>query len=182
MNVLIITSSSDAIGAEYLDIALSVSDVLAKQEFDLVYGGSSLSMMGACYNVFSKYNRKIYAYTTPKYQDQFALLPNAKHYLEETTFDLKKDLFKNADIVVCLPGGLGTYSEVLAFLEEKKSNDKVIPIILYNDYGFFNKLLDVFKELKDKKFTDKNISDYFIAVNNIEEFEKVISELRRIMK
>ncbi len=182
MKALIITSSSDSIGAEYLDIAENVSNILVKQDFDLIFGGSSLSMMGACYNVFSKNGRKIDAHTTPKYKDQFEVLPKAKHYLKKTTFDLKKDMFNDADIVICLPGGIGTYSEVLSFIEEKKSNNKVTPLIIYNEYGFYNKLLDILEDLKEKRFTDKTVNDYFILVNNIEEFEKVILELRRIMK
>ena len=182
MNVLIISSASETISAEYLDIAEDTSDFLAKQDFDLVFGGSALSMMGTCYNVFSKHERNIYAYTTSKYQEQFKLLPKAKHYLRKTTFELKKDLFEEADLIVCLPGGLGTYSEVLSFLEEKKSNNKVTPLIIYNEYGFYDKLLSSINDLVENNFTTSNIYDNFVVVNNIEEFKKVVLNIRRVLK
>lgn len=180
MKILIISSSSDLIDAKYLDIAENISSFLAKQNCDLIFGASSKSMMGACYNTFKKYKRNIYSYTTPKYQEQFISLPDSKHYLEETTFDLKKNMFNETDIVVCLPGGIGTYSETLSFLEEKRSNNKQKPIIIYNEYGFYDKLLDIINDLVNSKFLDKSIYDSFILVNNEEEFENVILNIRRI--
>lgn len=182
MKSLIITSSSDTIDSYYLSIARSIADYLASQEFDLVFGAAATSMMGACYNAFVNQKRNVYAYTTLKYQDQFALLPDSKHYLEETTFDLKKDMFNESDIIVCLPGGIGTYSEILSFLEEKRSNNKYIPIIIYNENGFYNKLLNILDDLISNNFLDKSIYESFILVNNYDEFMNTISNIRRIMK
>ena len=182
MKVLIITASSDLISTKYLDMAENISSFLANENCDLIFGASTKSMMGACYNTFKKNNRNIYSYTTPKYKDEFTALSKAKHYLVATTFDLKKDMFNEADIIICLPGGIGTYSEILSFLEEKRSNSKQKPIIIYNEYGFYDKLLSILTDLVNDKFSDKSIYDNFIIVNNQEEFEKVILNIRRIIK
>ena len=178
MKALIITASSEEISDNYLNIAEKVSNFLAENNFDLVFGASSKSMMGICYQNFKKHNRDIYSLTTPKYQDQLALLKDSKQYLCETTFDLKKDLFNNADIVVCLPGGIGTYSEVLSFIEEKRSNNRNKPIIIYNENNFYEDIVSIINKLINEKFTNSDIYDSFIVVNNYEEFKNEI--LRRI--
>lgn len=182
MNVLIISSASETISIEYLDLAENVSEFLAKQGFDLVFGASAFSMMGACYNTFVKYERNVYALTNPKYKDQFKQLPKAKHQLCMTTFDLKKELFNRSDLIICLPGGIGTYSEVLSFLEEKRSNNRQKPIIIYNENGFYDKLLSNIEDLVNKGFLSKNIFDSFVLINNQKEFEKAVLNIRRILK
>lgn len=99
MDVLIISSSRDEIDDYYKSIARSISNFLAYNECNLIFGGSSSSMMGICYDEFSRLDRNIYAYTTSKYIDDLKNLKNAKPIICETTFDLAtnveefKDLF-----------------------------------------------------------------------------------------
>ena len=63
---------------EYLNLARDVSLVFAKRNFDLLFGAANESMMGACYKAFIKNNRKVYAYTVPKYEKDFKKIPKAK--------------------------------------------------------------------------------------------------------
>ena len=108
MNVLILSSASTDIDPYYVDVARKVSNYLANNGFDLVFGGASFSMMGACYQEFVNAGRDVYAFTTLKYKDDLDNLPNAKHYVRETTFDMKKAMFENSDLIGVLPGGYGT--------------------------------------------------------------------------
>ena len=123
MRVTISSSSNDLINEEYKESARKVCDFLASSGCDLNWGSGSSSIMGICYDEFSKFNRGIYGYTSPKYADDIENLPNASHRIFDTTFDLKKNIFGDADIVVLLPGGTGTISEFFAYLEEVRSND-----------------------------------------------------------
>ena len=113
MNVLILSSASADIDPYYISIARSVSNYLATNEFNLVFGAASSSMMGACYESFINKNREVYAFTTNKYICDLENLKGAKAYIKETTFDMKKSMFENSNLIVLLPGGLGTLSEVL---------------------------------------------------------------------
>ena len=142
MNVAILSSSSKEIDNYYLSIARSVAGSLADTNFDLVFGGCSTSMMGVCYQEFASKGRNIYSFTTEKYANDIIELPLAKHYIRETTFDLKKSIFENSDLIVALAGGIGTLSEVLAFVEENRSNDKNVPIIIYDENNYYKFLLE----------------------------------------
>jgi predicted Rossmann-fold nucleotide-binding protein len=155
MNSAILSSSSNDIDCKYLEIARSISSYLASNGFNLVYGGCSSSMMGICYSEFSKQNRTIYSFTTEKYTDDIPNLPLAKHYIRETTFDLKKS--------------------ILAFVEENRSNDKDVPIIIYDEDNYYDYLYKQLKEIKDKKFTS-NIDDLVIVIKSIEEFKEKIEK------
>lgn len=174
MNVMILSSSKEEINDYYKSIARNISHYLAGCGYDLVFGASSSSMMGICYDEFIKQERDVYAFTTQKYTDDLVNLPMAKHYVRETTLDMKKSMFENSDIIVALPGGLGTISEILSFMEENRSNNKYIPIILYDEDGYYNKLFELLDSMKELNFITENISDYIKVAHNKNEFVEVI--------
>lgn len=169
MNVLIISSSREEIDDYYKSIAKNISSFLANDN-DLVFGASSKSMMGICYKEFAKKERKIYAFTTSKYIEDLKNLDKAKKYIRETTFDLKKDMLFNSDLVVALPGGVGTLSEILSYIEEKRSNELDIPIIIYDENNYYKLLNSFIKQMNQEKFIS-DISDLYVITHNKEEFE-----------
>lgn len=178
MKVLILSSSREDIDPYYTSIARSVANFLASNECDLVFGGASYSMMGICYDEFRKKGRNISAYTTPQYIDDLKNLEAAKHYVCDTTFEMKQRMFENSDMIVCLPGGPGTLSELLAYIEEKRSNNKDIPIIIYDENGYYNKLGEIFNNFINNKFVDKSIYEMFEIARNHDDFEFIYSKYR----
>ena len=89
---------------------------------------------------------------------------------------MKKELFNDADLIVCLPGGLGTISELYSYIEEIRSNDKKTKLILYNINHYYDIVLTTLNHLIEEKFASSNILDYFKVVNNYEDFIKTIED------
>lgn len=174
MNVMILSSSREEIDDYYKSIARSVSSYLAKCEFDLVFGASSSSMMGICYEEFVKEGRNIYAFTTEKYISDLNNLKEATCYINETTFDLKKAMFEKTDIIVALAGGVGTLSEVLSYIEENRSNNKSVPIEIYDEDGYYDKLLEILSYMLSKNFISEDVIDMINISSNKSEFEENI--------
>ena len=178
MNVLILSSSREEIDPYYKSIARSISSFLAKSECDLVFGAASSSMMGICYEEFVKNNRNVYSFTTKKYIDDLKKLDKSEHYIRETTFDLKKDMFFNSDFIVYLPGGVGTISELLTYIEEKRSNDSDKPIIVYDENNFYDKIIESLKELVNEGFVSEDIFDMFKIIKNPNDFKNEYYEIK----
>ena len=178
MRVTISSSSNDAISEEYKESARKVCDYLANNGCDLNWGSGSSSIMGICYQEFSKNNRDIYGYTSPKYADDIENLPKAKHEIFDTTFDLKKNIFGDADFVVLLPGGTGTISEFFAYLEEVRSNDIDKILILYNENHHFDSTIALINDLVDRNFNSNTIHNYFKVANSFEEFIEIFNEIK----
>ena len=171
MNVLILSSASENIDKYYLSITRSIAGYLAKQECNLVYGASSTSMMGVCYDEFKKHNREIYAFTTEKYQDDLKNLDGCHKFVEKDTFDMKREMFESSDLIVVLAGGLGTLSEYTTYLEENRSNDKCVPIIVYDEDKFYKYLIMHFKHASEKQFISEDVFNNFKYTTNKDEFE-----------
>ncbi len=168
MRVTISSSSNDLIDDKYKKSATRVCEYLASEGFDLNWGSGSSSIMGICYNIFNKYNRHIYGYTTPKYVFDIDNLPNAKHVTYDTTFALKTNIFHDADVVLILPGGTGSISEFFAYLEEIRSNDINKPLILYNEDHHFDSTLSLIDDLIKRNFNRDTIYSYFKVANSFD--------------
>lgn len=172
MRVTISSSSNDLIDSGYKKAAIELTEFLASNGCDLNWGSGSSSIMGICYEIFLKYNRNIYGYTSPKYVDDIQNLPDAKHTIFDDTFLLKKNIFSDADLVICLPGGTGTISEFFSYLEEIRSNDVDKNLVLYNADGHFNSTIELINDLIRRNFNSKSIFDSFVCIDNLEEFKK----------
>ncbi|MBR4693617.1 MAG: LOG family protein [Bacilli bacterium] len=179
MKVTISSSSSEIIDDKYKESAIKVCDYLAENGWDLNWGSGSISIMGICYDEFNKYNRKMYGYTSSKYADDIENLPNATHKIFDTTFDLKKNIFTDADLVLFLPGGTGTISEFFAYLEEVRSNDIDKELVLYNEDHHFDSTIALIDDLVKRDFNRDNIYNYFKVVNSFDEFKNVIDEYKK---
>jgi len=179
MRVTISSSSNESISDLYKESAIKVCDYLAENGWDLNWGSGSISIMGICYNEFSKYNRKIYGYTSSKYVDDIENLPNANHKIFDTTFDLKKNIFNDGDLVLLLPGGTGTISEFFAYLEEVRSNDIDKTLVLYNEDHHFDSTINLIDDLVKRSFNSDSIYNYFKVVNSFDEFKTLINEYNK---
>ena len=179
MRVTISSSSSEIIDDKYKESAIKVCDYLAENGWDLNWGSGSISIMGICYDEFNKYNRKMYGYTSSKYADDIDNLPNATHKIFDTTFDLKKNIFTDADLILLLPGGTGTISEFFAYLEEVRSNDVNKDLVIYNEDHHFDSTIALIDDLVKRDFNRNNIYDYFKVVNSFDEFKKYIDEYKK---
>ncbi len=177
MRVAISSSSNELINNEYKEDAVKVCDFLASNGCDLNWGSGSISIMGICYNEFVKYNRNIYGYTSPKYVYELEDLPKAKHNIYDTTFDLKKNIFNDADFIVLLPGGTGTISEFFAYLEEVRSNDVNKTLIIFNKNHHFDSTLALIDDLVKRNFNSNTIYNFFKVANTFEEFKEIFYEL-----
>ena len=186
MNVAILSSSSNNIDVYYNSVARSISHNLANNNFDLVFGGCSTSMMGICYQEFASKGRNIYSFTTEKYTGDIVNLPLARHYVRETTFDLKKSIFENSDLIIALAGGVGTLSEVLSFVEENRSNDKNVPIVIYDENHYFKFLFKQLNFMQDEYFLNDDITKWLTIIHNHDEWvsymENFINEKGKMIR
>lgn len=174
MNVFIGCSSSQNISAEYLKVAKSVAQKLAALQLDLVFGAASTSMMGECYRAFE--NNNVEAVTVKTYENDLKNLTQAKSYLEKNTFCRLDKIYQLSDVFVILPGGVGTLTELISILEELRTSKDPKLLIIYNYRGFFDKILNLFTDLKNQGFISQELNNYYQVVDNENKIIELIKE------
>lgn len=175
MKVFIASAYSTSL-EKYLNLASEVSKVFASRNFDLIFGAANESMMGACYKEFVKYNRKIYAYTVPRYERDFKKIPKAKCFgVKDTLVRFQKMYFKS-DFVVILPGGIGTLAELTCALEEYRASLGDKKIIVVNYEGFYDDIINWMKKNIETEFISENLFDVFYVANDLVELENIVKK------
>ncbi len=167
-------SSSELVNDEYMNLAIDVSLKISQLGYDFVFGAASFGMMGKCYDNFIHSGRKVYSFTTTKYEDDLLNLKSYKDKICITSFERTSSIYLECDVILFLPGGTGTFAEIFGMLEENRSINNPKEIILYNYNGFYDGVLDLIQFCVDNKFNTNDIFDYFCVCYSMEEIiEKI---------
>ena len=178
MKILISSSQNENIDEKYKESARNLCSFLAEEKNTLVWGSGCRSIMGICYDEFAKNKCEILGFTNPKYVDEIELLPKAKHVVLDDTFELKKVLFTEADLIIVLPGGTGTISELFTYIEEMRSNDAEKSLIIYDEYDHYKKTIELIEDLIVRKFNSNSIYDYLHVAHNLDEFTTMYNKIK----
>ena len=65
-------------------------------------------------------------------------------------------------------------SEVLAFAEENRSNDKNVPIIIYDENNYYKLLLEELGLMQNEYFLNEDISKWLTIIHNYDEWNKYL--------
>ena len=169
-----ITSSSRVKDDKYLEVGTNVAKIFSNFDYELLCGGISSSMMKNVYDVFSQEKKNITCVTLKCYNEQF---DDITPIYVENTFDRAKTLYNLADVIVFLPGGTGSISEIFSTLEEYRTISSDKKLILYNEFGFYDTIIMLINDLVSKGFNDISILEKIEIVNSKEELEKRVSEV-----
>lgn len=76
--------------------------------------------------------------------------------IAKTLGERKAGMLERADVIVVLPGGLGTLDEATEVLELKKQHHHDKPVIILNTAGFYDGLKFQLKRMSDEGFLKMN--------------------------
>lgn len=169
-----IFSSSSVEDKKYLTLAHEVASYLASKKYELVCGGVASSMMLEIYNEFKKKNLNVTCYTLDCYKEDLVC---SNTLIYNQTFDRLKNIYNNTDLFIALPGGTGSLTEIFGCLEEIRTQDKNKKIIIFNYNNFYMPIINFIDKLIENGFNNKEIKDYIVIANNIDELKKKVSEL-----
>jgi uncharacterized protein (TIGR00730 family) len=162
---------------QYTLVAQELGKLIGINGLRLVYGAGDVGLMGEIAKATQENGGKI-----------LGVIPNHLLKLEVAKTDLdtfivtenmherKKVMFSNSDIIVVMPGGVGTLEEFFEVLTWKQLGLHTKDIILLNVEGFWNNLVGLIEGLVESKFANKKILSQFIVVNSVKELTTIILE------
>ena len=166
MKIAVCCSSSDDIDKRYLESSKELLEQLFERDNDLVFGAMNNGIMGLSYQIAKKHNRTITGIAPELYKDDFKNLECNYELLTKNVNERTEGLVNNADILLFLPGGIGTLYELVSAIEMKRSKEFDKPIIIYNETGFFDEFLKMVEEIYKNSFTSYKVRDLYNISNN----------------
>ena len=88
--------------------------------------------------------------------------------------DRKQKLIDQADVILVLPGGIGTLDECLGAIAAKQLGEHSKPIILYNCYDYWSGFIEYLELLYEQRMISQNLSDLYEVVSTVEKLNEVL--------
>lgn len=164
-SVCIFCSSSGTLDQKYYEHSRELGELLGKNNFDIVYGGSRVGMMYEVAKV-SKLNGSKILGVMPEKLHSFGVSSNEcdEFHLTKDMRSRKLKMDELSDSIIALAGGFGTLEEVSEMIVQKQLGYNNKPIVFLNTNGFYNDLFKFFDNIIEGSFAKNTAKDlYYIA-------------------
>ena len=153
--------------------------VIAKENYSLVYGGGKLGLMGDLAKSV-KENGSAVISVIPSYLNKPNIIfdESDKIYETKNLFERKKKLIGLSDVLIALPGGIGTLDEVFDVLALFALGEINKNIFLLNINNFWLPFLEIIQHLKKNKMI-RDSDDKFIEARSLKNLY-VVSSIEEI--
>lgn len=175
MKLFIGCSSSNELDKVYMEECSKFLDCVLREN-DLVYGAYNNGIMKLAFDSAKKYNRKIYAVATEKYKSELEMI-NADYKLPvPTTYNRSEELVRLSDMVIILPGGIGTVTEFISSIEAMRNSDFEKPILIYNINGFYDEFISFLDKIYNEKFSSAEGRNFYYIASDQESAVRYVKE------
>lgn len=154
MKICVYGASSRIIDKKYIEAAESLGEELARRGHSVIFGGGAQGVMGAVARGYKRGGGKELISIVPSFFNvDGALFEGAtEEYFPDTMRERKMMLETMADVIVTLPGGIGTFDEFFEVITLKSLGVLSTPIMLYNSCGFYNPMINMLKQYESEGF------------------------------
>jgi hypothetical protein len=168
--VCVYCASSQTAHREYREAASRLGEVLAGRGITVIYGGGGKGSMGALADgALGKGGRVIGV--LPRFMDdlEWGHRGLSELKLVEDMRTRKHLMLTGAQAAIALPGGCGTFEELLEAITLKRLGLFLGPIVLVNTRGYFQPLLEMLARAVNEHFMDERHSAMWQVVARPEE-------------
>ena len=176
--ICIYCASSTQIDPVYFDHARLLGRQLAEAHIRIVNGAGNIGLMGAVSDAALEAGGEVTG-VIPR----FMVEQGWNHTgLTETIVvndmhERKQTMARLSDAVIALPGGYGTLEELLEIITWKQLGLYLNPIVILNTNGYYDPLLQLFRQAVDERFMRPLHADLWAVSDTPEEAVRLAQTL-----
>ena len=170
-------ASSTEAHPDHYAAARALGRLLAAAGISIVYGGGSVGSMGALADAALEAGGRLIG-IMPKFMDdlEWGHKSLTEMRLADDMHQRKRWMIEGVDAVVALPGGSGTFEELLEAITWKRLGLYVNPIVIVNVRGFYDPLRDLLEGAIAERFMDARHRDMWTFVERPEAVLEAIQD------
>lgn len=167
--ICVFCSSSDAIDKKFFETAKQLGVLMAKNNFDLVYGGAGVGLMKKVSDAVKANGQKVTGVIPKRIQEKRIGNENLDElFVTKTMHERKQMMYRLSDAFIALPGGFGTLEELAEVMTLKQLEYHKKPIIIFNQDGFYDNLLKMFEVFYEEKFSKRVYEKIYFVTNDMQ--------------
>ena len=166
----IFCSTSEVIDELYFEKARELGEWMGQNKKTLVYGGANLGLMECVAKAARGKGAFVMGVVPTKLEERGAVSDLLDVTFRVDNLSERKDvMLRESDILVALPGGVGTLDEVFHVMASASMGYHSKKVILYNVNGFWNGLLTFMDELQGQGFARRPMEKFYGVANSFDE-------------
>lgn len=172
----IFCSASENIDKMYFESARRIGTWLGQTGKTLIYGGASLGLMECVAHAVKENGGRVIGIVPVKLEENGKASTSLDEIIHTRNLSDRKDIMtEKSDILVALPGGIGTLDEIFHVIAAASIGYHHKKVIFYNEYGFYDGLLETLRTLEDKGFARQPFSTYYEIADTLDELKEKIN-------
>ena len=180
MKVAIFCSANTHISAAYKIAGDEMGHFLGSHGHTLVFGGCNLGLMECIAEAAHKAGGKtigVIPSIIEKNGKRSKYVDEAIHC--ENLSDRKDLMLKNSDVVIALPGGIGTLDEVFTVAAAHTIGYHNKIVILYNMKGFWDSFIAMMDDLNDKGVIRGEWHEYIKTADSLQQIDRLVAHIEK---
>ena len=168
--ICVYCGSRSGISNKYSCNAKLLGEKIAVNNFRLVYGGGNIGLMGILAESCYQNGGEILGVIPHKLSEKEHGKQNIFNYIvTEDMHERKKVMYMNSDVIIALPGGIGTLEELFEMITWKQLGFHSKPIYLLNVLEYWDLFINNFNHMIKIGFLEKDAINYFKVFETVDE-------------
>ena len=169
-NITVFASSSHYCPKNFLDSAYELGQILGTNKHHVIYGGGCRGLMGKLTDGVLSVGGHIEG-IIPEFMVSMGWENSTSSELKivSTMHERIDYMLQKADVIITLPGGIGTLEELMQALSWKYLGLIIPKIYILNQDGFFDRLLAHLDFIYEQKFMGAEPVQLYTTMNSLEE-------------
>ena len=181
--ICIFAGSSSGKNSSYEELAKLVGKIIAKDNFDIVFGGGEKGIMGSVASSAINYGAKTIGIIPDFFiqEDSINKLSNkfnTELIITKTMHERKQLMYNKSDAFLILPGGIGTLDEcfeALTWCQLNLIKGKKIGILNFS--GYWDPLITLINNVISEGFMSQKNLNYFEEIKDIKLLKKFLNNI-----
>ena len=169
-SIAVYCASSNKIRASFVEAAETLGAIFASHGIRLVYGDGGIGLMAAvAKGVLDAGGEAIGVIPRFMVEQGWNNPRSTKTIVTKTMHERKATICNISDAMVALPGGIGTFEELLECLTWKQLGLHNNPVVILNTDGYYDRLLSCIDLMVEEQMMRPIHKDMYVVVSTPEE-------------
>ena len=162
----------------YQQSAIALAKELAENGFGAVYGGASIGLMGQIADTVLECGGEVVG-VIPEFMLDYEIANEklTELHVVDTMHTRKAMMAERASAFIALPGGLGTFEEILEVATWGQLNQHQKPMMIFNVHGYYDTLIAQLDHAVEEGFLPLHHRAKVLVCNDIQQIIEVLENL-----
>ena len=169
-SIAVYCASSNKVRASFVEAAETLGSIFASHGIRLIYGDGGIGLMAAvAKGVLDAGGEAIGVIPRFMVEQGWNNPRSTETIVTETMHERKATICNISDAMVALPGGIGTFEELLECLTWKQLGLHNNPVVILNTDGYYDRLLSCIDLMVEEQMMRPIHKDMYVVVSTPEE-------------